>query len=65
VAGGEKGVLRPGYRGLIGDAGSRGKEKGTAAVKLIGGAEGDGARCGGEVVPWRGGVGPGSAGSSV
>jgi hypothetical protein len=36
-----------------------------AAVKLIGGAEGDGARCGGEVVPWRGGAGPGSAGSSV
>jgi hypothetical protein len=27
AAGGEKGVLRPGYGGLIGDTGSRGKEK--------------------------------------
>jgi hypothetical protein len=42
-----------------------GERRGTAAVELTGGAEGGGARCGGEVMPWRGGAGPGSTGPPV
>jgi hypothetical protein len=51
AAGGEWEVLRPGYGGFIGIAGSRGEREGAAAVKLIGRAEEGGARGSIEVRP--------------
>jgi hypothetical protein len=64
-----KGDPTAGNGGFLGGArhhaGSRGGRKGAAVVILTGGAEGEDARCGGEAVPWRGGAGPGSAGTPV
>jgi hypothetical protein len=66
AARGEWEVLRPGYAGFVGNAGSKGKGgKETAATVPTGGAEGESARCGRETVPWRGEAGPCSAGLLV
>jgi hypothetical protein len=61
-----EGVLGLVTEGSSAARGSRRQQRDREAVVLLtGGAEGDGAWGGGEAVPWRGGAGPGSAGSSV